>query len=257
MQPVQPVQAVQAVPEPDTAAEHDRHLHDVQVIDQACSQELIDGGEPAAEPDIPVGDDRRVPEELDRYEERYRLTIGAALGLASILALVLAIILHQWAILVPIALVLALLATVVRQAPNGFAAAFAAARRMIAFRADRAGITLGAVPGNPRGVRAAVLVPWTDIQQIILYPVNPVGRGRYAHVRCTGIQRRPGARALPEGNEQAPGCPVPDVASGATRRIIGWRLDRERLAAVIAAAAPGIPISAFTGGPDPVLEGPG
>ena len=198
-----------------------------------------------------------MPEQLDRYEERYRLTIGAALGLASIVALVLGIILHQWAILVPIAIVLALLATVFRQAPNGFAAAFAAARRMIAFRADRAGITLGAVPGNPRGGRAAVLVPWTDIQQVILYPVDPVGRGRYAKVRCIGIQRRPTAPALPEGNEQAPGCPVPDVASGATRRIIGWRLDRERLAAVIAAAAPGIPISAFTAGPDPVLEGPG
>jgi hypothetical protein len=200
-----------------------------------------------------------MPEVLGRYEERYRLTLGAALGLASILALVLGIILRQWAILVPIAIVLALLATVVRPAavPNGFAVAFAAARRMIAFRADRAGITLGAVPGGPRGGRAAVLVPWTDIQQIILYPVTPVGRGRYAQVRCIGIQRRPGAPALPEGNEQAPGSPVPDVASGATRRIIGWRLDRERLAAVIAAAAPGIPINAFTSGPDPVLEGPG
>ena len=195
--------------------------------------------------------------ELDRYEERYRLTIGAVLGLASILALILGIIVHLWAVFAPVALVLALLATQVRQAPNGFAAAFAAARRMIAFRADRAGITLGAVPGNPRGGRAAVLVPWTDIQQVILYPVDPVGRGRYAKVRCIGIQRRPTAPALPEGNEQAPGCPVPDVASGATRRIIGWRLDRERLAAVIAAAAPGIPISAFTAGPDPVLEGPG
>jgi hypothetical protein len=181
-----------------------------------------------------------VPEQLDRYEERYRLTIGAALGLASILALVLGIILGLWAILVPIAIVLALLATVVRQAPSGFAAAFAAARRMIAFRADRAGITLGAVPGNPRGGRAAVLVPWTDIQQVVVCPVNPVGRGRYAQVRCIGIQRRPAAPALPEGNEQAPGCPVPDVASGATRRITGWRLDREHLAAVIA-AAPGTP----------------
>jgi hypothetical protein len=198
-----------------------------------------------------------VSPELDHYEERYRLTVGAALGLTSILALVLGIILHLWAIFVPIALVLALLATQFRQAPNGFAAAFAAGRRMIAFRADRAGITLGAVPGNPRGGRAAVLVPWADIQQIILYPVNPVGRGRYARVRCIGIQRRAGVPALPQGNEQAPGCPVPDVASGATRRIIGWRLDRERLAAVIAAAAPGIPVNAFTAGPNPVIEGTG
>jgi hypothetical protein len=110
--------------------------------------------------------------------------------------------LGQWAILVPIALVLALLATQVRQAPNGFAAAFAAARRMIAFRADRAGITLGAVPGNPRGGRAAVLVPWADIQQIILYPVNPAGRGRYAQVRCIGIQGRPGGPRCPRATSR-------------------------------------------------------
>ena len=201
--------------------------------------------------------DELVPPELDRYEERYRLTIGAALGLASIFALILGIIVHLWAIFVPVALVLAFLATQVRQAPNGFAAAFAAARRMIAFRADRTGITLGAVPGNPRGGRAAVLVPWADIQQIILYPVNPIGRGRYARVRCIGIQRRPGAPALPQGNERAPGCPVPDVANGATRTIMGWRPDREHLAAVAAAAAPGTPVIAFTSGPDAVIEGAG
>jgi hypothetical protein len=195
------------------------------------------------------------PAELDRYEERYRLTIGTALGLASIFALILGIIVHLWAIFVPVALVLAVLATQVRQTPNGFAATFAAARRMIAFRADRTGITLGAVPGNPRGGRAPVLVPWADIQQIILYPVNPIGRGRYARVRCIGIQRRSGAAALPQGNEQAPGCPVPDVASGATRTIIGWRLDRKHLAAVAAAAVPGIPVIAFTTGPNAVIEG--
>jgi hypothetical protein len=40
---------------------------------------------------------------LDRYEERYRLTIGAALGLASIFALILGIIVHLWAIFVPVA----------------------------------------------------------------------------------------------------------------------------------------------------------
>jgi hypothetical protein len=50
---------------------------------------------------------------------------------------------------------------------------------------------------------------------------------------------------------------VPDVASGATRRIVGWRLDRERLAAVIAAVAPGILVIAFTAGPNPVIDGTG
>jgi hypothetical protein len=37
-------------------------------------------------------------------------------------------------------------------------------------------------------------------------------------------------------------CPVPGAAAGAARPIITWRLDRDRLAALIAAAAPGIPI---------------
>jgi methylase of polypeptide subunit release factors len=35
---------------------------------------------------------------------------------------------------------------------------------------------------------------------------------------------------------------VPGVATWATRRITGWRLDRDRLAAVAAAAAPGTAI---------------
>jgi hypothetical protein len=227
----------------------------------------LDGGAGALAEEVPAATqtvgahraaDRGEPPELGGYEEHYQVTGSAALGLASILALILGIVLQTWAILFPIAIVLALLATVVRPAavPNGFAIAFAAVRRMIAFRADQAGITLGAVPGTARSGRAAVLVPWADIQQIILYPVDPVGRGRYAQVRCIGIQRRPGAPALAQGNEQAPGSPVPDVASGATRRIIGWRLDRERLAAVAASAAPGIPVIAFSAGPSPVIEGP-
>ena len=114
---------------------------------------------------------------------------------------------------------------------------FAAARRMIAFRADPAGITLGARPGR-RG--SAVFTPWADVEQIILYPLHPRGQGRHSQVGCIGIKRRDGAPALSRGNEQAPGCPVPGVAAGTTRRITGWRLDRERLAAVTALAAPGV-----------------
>ena len=44
------VQPVQAVPEPDAAAEHDRHLHDVQVVDEVGGQELVDGGRSAGVP---------------------------------------------------------------------------------------------------------------------------------------------------------------------------------------------------------------
>ena len=46
------MQRAQAVPERDAAAEHDRHLHDVQVVDETDGQELVDSGRAAAEPDI-------------------------------------------------------------------------------------------------------------------------------------------------------------------------------------------------------------
>lgn len=113
-------------------------------------------------------------------------------------------------------------------------------RRTTAFRADRAGITLGAVPDKltvRRGSRP--FIPWADVERIILYPVHPRGRGA---VLCIGVQRRATAQPLQWGNEQAPGCPVPRVPAWATRMITGWRLDRSRLAAVTAAVAPDVAI---------------
>jgi hypothetical protein len=187
------------------------------------------------------------------YQERYRWTAIAALGLAaSLLAIGLGILGHTSASVV-IAIALGFLAAL---APAGDV--FRVARRVIAFRADYEGITLGAVPGKltPRG-RSAVFVPWADMQQIVLYPAYPHGRGRYSRVRCIGIRRREGALALSQGNEQAPGCPVPGVEAAATRRITGWRLDRERLAAVTAAVAPGIPIIDASSGPSPGVGRPG
>lgn len=53
-----------------------------------------------------------------------------------------------------------------------------AARRMLAFRADQAGITLGTVPGKLTPRRGpAVFVPWADVEQIVLYPAYPRGKG--------------------------------------------------------------------------------
>ena len=52
-----------------------------------------------------------------------------------------------------------------------------AARRVIAFRADQAGITLGAVPGRLMVRRGtAVFIPWADAEKIILYPARPGGQ---------------------------------------------------------------------------------
>jgi hypothetical protein len=168
----------------------------------------------------------------DCYEERHRLT-GAALSLAVGL-LALGLVLWHTELIVAAFGVLAVIP-----------AKFALARRPVAFRADPAGITLGSVgrPDSPRRLlpsRRAVFVPWADVGQIILYTGYQGGGGD--PVQCIGIQRREGAPALPDGNEQDLCCPVPGVAAGMTRRITGWRLDRERLAAITAAMAPGIPV---------------
>jgi hypothetical protein len=95
-----------------------------------------------------------------------------------------------------------------------------AVRPAAAFRADYAGITLGS--GRQLPHRPAVFIPWADVEKIILYPGRKAARfGDYiwasGEVECIGVPRREGAPALPHGNEQAPGCPVPGVAAGATR----------------------------------------
>jgi hypothetical protein len=183
-----------------------------------------------------------------RYEERYRLT-DAALGLASaLLAVGLGFLWHTQLIFAAL--------TVLAVIP----AVLAVARRPVAFRADHAGITLGSDRLLPR--RPAVFIPWTDVERVVLYPGRKAaGFGDYlwasAELEYIGVQRRGGALALPYGNEQAPGCPVPGVAAGATRQIKRWRLDRERLAAVTAAVAPGILVIEASNDPGRRIEGPG
>ncbi len=178
-----------------------------------------------------------------RYEERYRLT---RVALAAVVLLVLGLALFGGTIPAAVGVLIAI------------PAVLALARRPVALRADHAGITLGSTgnPGSPRqllGHRPGVFVPWADVEQIILYTGYHGGAGD--PVPCLGIRRREGAPALPSGNEQAPFCPVPGVAAGATRPVKGWRLDRERLAAITAAVAPGIPI--VEADPGPGVERPG
>ena len=171
-----------------------------------------------------------MPPDPGRYEERYRLT---RVALVAVLVLVLGLVLFGGTIPAAFGVLIAI------------PAVLALARRPVALRADHTGITLGSAgkPDSPRrllGHRPAVFVPWADVEQIILYTGYQGGAGD--PVPCLGIRRREGAPALPSGNEQAPFCPAPGVAAGATRPIKGWRLDRERLAAMTAAVAPGIPI---------------
>jgi hypothetical protein len=127
----------------------------------------------------------------------------------------------------------------------------------IAFRADMAGIRLGADPLSwPFRHAAAVFVPWADVEGIVLYPGGgSVGWGSKETLGI-GLQRRPDASALPRGNKPARRCPVPGVAAGAVRPVSAWRLDRERLAALTAAVAPAIPITDASTGAPAGVEGP-
>jgi hypothetical protein len=179
------------------------------------------------------------------YEERYRLTGRAAGGLAaSVLLVIVGFLWHLPAVFLLLGLGLAALTA------RG-AGVIDQVRRTTAFRADQAGITLGAVPDKltvHRGSR--LFIPWSDVERIILYPIHP-GRPGHITVQCIGVQRRAAAAPLRWGNEQAPGCPVPRVPAWATRMISGWRLDRDRLATVTAALAPGVPILDTCTGPLP------
>jgi len=129
---------------------------------------------------------------------------------------------------------------------------------MIAFRADYEGVTLGAAPGKLVVRRnRRVLIPWAHVEKIILYPAGPGARDAADRDPWIGVRRREGSPVLPVGNGQAADCPIPGVAAGAAREVTGWRLDRERLAAVAAAVAPGIPIVEASTGPSLGAEGPG
>jgi hypothetical protein len=137
-----------------------------------------------------------------RYEERYRLT-SAALGLASaLLAVGLGFLWHTHLIFAALAVL------------GAIPAVLTLAFRPVALRADHAGITLGSDRLLPR--RPAVFIPWADVEEIILYPGYTSSS---APNPCLGVLRREGAPALPYRNKQAPRCPVPGVAAGATRRI--------------------------------------
>jgi hypothetical protein len=168
---------------------------------------------------------------LTRYEERYRLTGRATAGLvASVLLVVIGFLWHLPLIFLPLGLILAVLTA------QG-AGVIDRVRRKTAFRADQAGITLGTVPDKLTVRRGSQLfIPWADVERIVLYQRRPAG------MQCIGVQRRATAKPLQWGNEQAPGCPVPRVPAWATRMIRGWRLDRDRLAAVVAVVAPGVSI---------------
>jgi hypothetical protein len=166
---------------------------------------------------------QEVPPDPGCYEERYRLTGHAALGLAVGLG---SVVLGVWwqspgisavKVILAVPVIFSALA-VILALPN----VVAAARRMTAFRADYVGITLGAVPDNLTFFgRPAVFIPWVEVEQIILEFAGPPGRA-FPPVERISLRQR--------------------GTAAASRRITGWRLDAGRLAAVAGIVAPGVPV---------------
>jgi hypothetical protein len=187
----------------------------------------------------------RVLLNVDRYEELHRLTGRIAGTLAFGLAF----------FAIGVFFPLSLPERVVYLAFGGVIALWAVlvvANRMIAFRADHAGITLGVDLFSLPFRFSAVFISWADIDRIVLYRRL---RGRFRGAECIGIERRREAPVIAGGNEPASGCPAPGVAAGATRLTTTWQLNRQRLAAVIAVVAPGIPIADVGTGRDPNTAG--
>jgi hypothetical protein len=171
-----------------------------------------------------------VPLDQGLYEERYRLTGAAAASLAVAAAMLAIAVRGAQGSAYLVALAVMTFVTLTVPALAGIVT------RKMAFRADPMGITLGGDPLTwvSRG-SGGLFIPWCDVEKIVIYRT---GTSRLS----VGVQRRASAPPLPQGNDPARRCPVPGVAEGATRQTVGWRLDPERLTALVAAVAPGIPV---------------
>ncbi len=100
------------------------------------------------------------------------------------------------------------------------------ASRPVVFRADQAGITLG--PELPTlQFSSPGVIGWANIETVILYKrvglSNQRGKSPGTYIEIVLDKREP-------------------APPWATRRINTWRLDRQRLAAIAAAAAPDVPV---------------
>jgi len=142
------------------------------------------------------------------YEERYRLTFPVARSTAfSLVPLIIAIFRHQplpWVILAPVIFVLATVPWLL-----------AVASRRVAFRADTAGIMLGADPLSwPFRHASAVFVPWCDAEGIALYQGAGRSAGISGTIRASGSSAARVPSLVPR---QQPCPPLP----GAERRSRG------------------------------------
>jgi hypothetical protein len=180
------------------------------------------------------------------YEERFRLTGRAVVGLVvGLVSAGLGVIwdprgLSADSVILALPAFVAVAAVIV-----AMPGVIAVARGRVAFRADALGLTLGTVPDNVPAVRRpAEFIPWADVERIVLHLAGPGALGSHAQFRTIAVQRRAGAIPLPLPGTQTRrrvSRPVQVQAQASlTRSITGWQLDRDRLAAVTVAVAPGI-----------------
>lgn len=174
-----------------------------------------------------------MPPDPGAYEERFRLTSGVVLRLAGGLLLVGLGLVWQPPVISAASVILAV-PVIFSALTIAFAmpAVITIARRMIAFRADYGGITLGVMPTSLAALhRPTIFIPWAEVEKIILYRAGS-HRWRDNHpVQGISVQRRDGTDS-----------PMTGVASRVACTITGWKLNRERLTAVTAAVAPSIPV---------------
>jgi hypothetical protein len=135
------------------------------------------------------------------YEERYRVSCAAQRGLSTSYIL-LPTAIGLMTLYLPVAVVLFVSVAII-----ALPAVVGLAVRRTAFRADYAGITLGADLQDGWALRwdRAVFVPWADVEQIVIYPGQGFPAGSRA--RRIGIQRRQDTPELSAGDRPAPGCP--------------------------------------------------
>ncbi|QKV92752.1 hypothetical protein HUT19_14135 [Streptomyces sp. NA02950] len=117
-------------------------------------------------------------------------------------------------------------------------------QKLIALRVDESGVTLGGAPGRHRQQTARV--PWQDIEAVVMWAHRTAGA---SPMRYVGVRRRPGAPELPGPNRKLkPGTAAvlaPHIdyeVFRASRTLVLWRVDPDRLEAAVSAFAPGVPV---------------
>lgn len=116
-------------------------------------------------------------------------------------------------------------------------------KRLVAFRVDEQGVTLGGAPA--KYTRQTAFVPWRDIQSVVLWQQHLVSGAPV--MNCVGLRRRAGAPQLPGPNSGLDRQQTARLAAHvdhevflASRHINLWSLDRGRLAEAVGVFAPGV-----------------